>query len=431
MYVLFVGDFFQLPPVQSKPVIGPASEVKVKDRRGRQLWKRAVTEAVVLTEQVRASEDPELQSVLAEGRKGNWTDKAKELFKSRVIGVASLDPGKCKAPEAVVVGENKVRVQVNSRIIKRVIDSYKSKRDDPADQGGGVGLKVLRLRALFTGSKRNVAVARTSLFSSAARVKLDTELVMVPGMEYVLNDSVSVGHHLANGQRLVYRGYTLGAGQVVQPVVDGDDTVCRVVAGGGGEDAEDALPAVLWMQIPGRARPAGYLGKTLGEDAAGVAALEAAVGEDWYPVSPLMARAVTATGKVKLRGGTETRTRTVSVRVSQFPLRPAIALTAWGVQGDTLNGVLVAELCGGHCANSSLYVALSRVKSSDGLYFFQAPGDTSNAWFQALSMYQPHKDVSEEEERLMKLEQVMRRRWQGELGLELGAGAGAECWCWC
>ena len=50
----------------------------------------------------------------------------------------------------------------------------------------------------------------------------------------------------------------------------------------------------------------------MGEDAASVAALEATVGEDWYPVSPLMARAVTATGKVKLRGGTETRTRAVS-----------------------------------------------------------------------------------------------------------------------
>ncbi|KAF4469092.1 arrestin domain-containing [Fusarium albosuccineum] len=81
--VLLSGDFHQFRPVQNKSLLTPWSALRIADEmRAHALWTRFTT-VVMLTEQVRAAGDPELQRLLTRIRQGQQDESDMELLNSR------------------------------------------------------------------------------------------------------------------------------------------------------------------------------------------------------------------------------------------------------------------------------------------------------------------------------------------------------------
>lgn len=81
--VLLSGDFHQFRPVQNKSLLTPWSALRVADEmRAHALWTRFTT-VVMLTEQVRAAGDPQLQRLLTRIRQGQQDESDMELLNSR------------------------------------------------------------------------------------------------------------------------------------------------------------------------------------------------------------------------------------------------------------------------------------------------------------------------------------------------------------
>jgi ATP-dependent DNA helicase PIF1 len=74
--VVFIGDFFQLPPVEPNKKVTYAFETKV--------WKECINHTVELTQQMRQS-DERFINMLKEVRNGNVSSKTADAFRSRII----------------------------------------------------------------------------------------------------------------------------------------------------------------------------------------------------------------------------------------------------------------------------------------------------------------------------------------------------------
>ena len=92
VHLVFSGDFFQLPPVKAWTIYPDGKAVDGDDAVGRDLWRRVLNAAVVLTENHRAKLDPsyaELLRVLRTGceDEGVWR-LVKDALKSRLCGAS-------------------------------------------------------------------------------------------------------------------------------------------------------------------------------------------------------------------------------------------------------------------------------------------------------------------------------------------------------
>ena len=106
MTVIFVGDFCQLPTVAGfdlwkKPA--RSSKKFLEIARGHELW-RSLNAVVLLEEQMRQSEDLELQDLLRALRNRQVEERHLELLRSRVA--TSMDIEEC---EIIIVRRNGLR----------------------------------------------------------------------------------------------------------------------------------------------------------------------------------------------------------------------------------------------------------------------------------------------------------------------------------
>jgi ATP-dependent DNA helicase PIF1 len=74
LQVVFVGDFYQLPPVQKEQETGFVFESP--------LWKELVSEVVHLTK-IQRQDDPVFQTILTEARQGTLSEKSLKILESR------------------------------------------------------------------------------------------------------------------------------------------------------------------------------------------------------------------------------------------------------------------------------------------------------------------------------------------------------------
>ena len=100
VHVIFCGDFFQLPPVKARPIYDDGRAVDGDDAAGRELWRRVLNAAVVLSENHRAKLDPAYAELLRILRKGSTDARAWEVVKQALLsraGSTSADGGKAWA----------------------------------------------------------------------------------------------------------------------------------------------------------------------------------------------------------------------------------------------------------------------------------------------------------------------------------------------
>ncbi|KAJ3455084.1 hypothetical protein MRS44_013684 [Fusarium solani] len=82
--VLLSGDFHQFRPVRNRSLLTPWSALRIaNEMRAHALWARFTT-VIMLTEQVRAAGDPELQRLLTRIRQGEQDESDMELLNSRL-----------------------------------------------------------------------------------------------------------------------------------------------------------------------------------------------------------------------------------------------------------------------------------------------------------------------------------------------------------
>jgi Helitron helicase-like domain at N-terminus/PIF1-like helicase len=82
--VIFMGDFYQFPPVRGLPLWREPRENYQEEVTGHQIWRR-FTQVIILDEQMRQAEDLEFQGLLRRARNAQLTIDDVDLLNTRVI----------------------------------------------------------------------------------------------------------------------------------------------------------------------------------------------------------------------------------------------------------------------------------------------------------------------------------------------------------
>ncbi len=83
--VIFMGDFFQFPPVRGPALWMEAREKTDEDVTGKMIWHR-FTEVVILDEQMRQAHDPRFRNLLVRARAAALTEDDLALLNKKVVG---------------------------------------------------------------------------------------------------------------------------------------------------------------------------------------------------------------------------------------------------------------------------------------------------------------------------------------------------------
>ncbi|KAI3286470.1 hypothetical protein DTO002I6_8141 [Penicillium roqueforti] len=320
--VIFIGDFFQFPPVRGPALWKEPRTGAGEDENGRLLWHH-FKQVIILDEQMRQSEDAPFRDLLLRARAGTLTEADRTVLNSKTI--TSLASPQLQ-DATTIVRLNSLRHQVN-RV--RIEQFARTRRQNvyifPAlhTRTKSTGPINLRLRAddLLQQPDQGTKIPFPGLF------------LYTPNMPAVVLTNICTLLGLVNG----------AAGTAVGIVVDQTAEFFQI------DDLYIMCtkPPACILFKPGRPRPTAF------QD------LEPSV----LPVFPLE-RSITLKG--------------YSVRRTQVPMCPAFSLTDYKVQGSTLVAAILdlkddPTIRGQdrHRKYCSMYVQLSRLRSSKGLHILQ------------------------------------------------------------
>jgi hypothetical protein len=107
--VIFMGDFFQFPPVRGPALWKEPREGNDEDQNGRMLWHQ-FQQVLILDEQMRQSEDPSFHDLLSRARLATLTSRDVDHLNTKAID-SLINPHLIYA--VTVVKLNSVRQQIN------------------------------------------------------------------------------------------------------------------------------------------------------------------------------------------------------------------------------------------------------------------------------------------------------------------------------
>lgn len=353
LHLILSGDFYQLPPVRDSPLyvapkVGDGEEVIA----GYELWRKFQT-VVILRENMRQRLDPSFHSTLEAVRSGRWDDELIHKLNSRVRSLSEV----VDKFTPIVVQTNKERMRFNGTMIQECA-RYLSRENSP-----------IRIPAIFTVPKGSLSDSiKRKLFglSDDRLQRLPPFLDVFTGMPVMVTQNICVPFGVANG--------TLG-------IVWGVDTTSfsRRLKG---KNMEYRLPGGM---------PKVVFVKILGKEPNQINPILPELPGDVFPVLPFDI-------STKVRFCPKDPPMTVSMK--QFPLVPAFSLTAYKVQGLSLDGIVVGSMrIQGYVPPAmSFYVMLSRAKTIQNLFLLE-PLDIAT-----MKHYTPSPLLLQEVKRLESLE---------------------------
>ena len=89
--VIFMGDFYQFPPVRGPALWQEPRKGNDDDENGRMIWHQ-FTDVIILDEQMRQAHDPKFHDLLSRARAATLTEDDLALLNSRTI-TSLLTPG--------------------------------------------------------------------------------------------------------------------------------------------------------------------------------------------------------------------------------------------------------------------------------------------------------------------------------------------------
>ena len=188
--VIFVGDFFQLPPVVKQEGDEPVEEQQFIFETD--LWKQYDFQNVILQEIMR-QKDPVFQKILEEARKGKLTKESFQILKSR----QNLEWQSFEIKPTLLFPLRSVVTQINQENLRSL-----------------KGLKhTYRAKTVFGPSAKAVELKEEDPVVKYAIIKMDRdggydpELVLAVGAQVMLTINLDVENGLVNGSRGIVTGF--------------------------------------------------------------------------------------------------------------------------------------------------------------------------------------------------------------------------------
>ena len=192
--VIFMGDFYQFPPVRGLPLWREPRENHQEEIAGHQIWRR-FTQVIILDEQMRQAEDIEFQGLLRRARNAQLTADDVNLLNTRVI------PADFPFPFhefITMVRTNAFRHQINHLAI---IQFARSRNQlvyiFPADHSRLPSLGDLRLEDIFSKQDEGVGTPSQGLF------------LYTTGMPCMVLANINSKLSLVNGSRGIATGVVI------------------------------------------------------------------------------------------------------------------------------------------------------------------------------------------------------------------------------
>ena len=325
--ILFTGDFCQLPPFGGFPLyqktanentefinLNSYSKTYEKAMNGRLIWKQ-ITHSVILTEQMRQSNDIEFLKLLQRLRTGNYDEdsvsKDFELLNKYKLTPDDISSNDWKNAK-VIVSRNYIREQINlykinnySKETGKII--YNCKSNDNLIKHGNDQLINKRLKVVLKKLTEN----KTD--------NMMTELPLIEGGKYYLTKNIATTYGLVNGTEV----------ELI--------SICT------NDKSLNTMPEYLLVKIINDNQSKKIKFNDLPDN-----------------IIPLFIHENTFSVNLE---SNYLKTKSVSIRRKQFPLTLAYALTHYKAQGKTLNKIIV-DLSKpiGKLDFSYSYVVLSRAK---------------------------------------------------------------------
>ena len=195
--VLFCGDFRQFRPVQERPIILPSAafpwdeekrftfDQRHKHDKAHSLWKKFTT-IIILTEQMRAAGDPELQRLLTRIRQGVQDQSDVDLLNSRCYQKGRSIPWDSGITVVTPLNRNRwcLNMEATSAFQKRkggplhvFISEHKWKGEPPSEEEATMMLNQ----------------------GDESRIPIPAVFMFVPGMPVVVTQNTYQGLKLVNG----------------------------------------------------------------------------------------------------------------------------------------------------------------------------------------------------------------------------------------
>lgn len=386
--VILCGDFPQLPPIARQPLYRPTRRggaASFLEEAGFALY-RQFTTAVLLVHNMRAAADERWGAFLSRMRTGRLCaddheyartllgtpERLEELSKSLLDKRArKCAGGQVPIPPfcPVLVATNKERLAVTWQALCRV------SRD--ADQRHRV---VLVPACIQAPTRKSAPLDVRTMKQIRELDEVGKMLPLLPvahNLPFTVHQNVSVAMGVANGTVCFPVRVCFPVGTVFEEVV-----VDGVVF-----DLASNPASIIWARIEGH-------------DFSDCFNIPDGLSVDCFPFAPATQTSVSA----KLPG------RRVGVRIEQFPLTPALAITIHKSQGCTLDAVLISSLRSGDWRppKTALYVASSRTRSSMTTMFLQPLTSADFEYFR------PPATLIEELDRLKVLHERTMSLFLGE-----------------
>jgi len=167
MNVIFMGDFLQIPSVSNLHLyVDKSSQWEL----GHRLW-RSLNAVVLITEQMRQSEDPEFAAALRRFRIHQPTPEDIDLLNSRICA-----PLNAPTTIPIVVRRHKLRNAINSSKLRQASDRF--------------GVSIIHCLANITERSKISVADAYRLKGGTSQLKGDRILSLIPGVPLLINQNI-------------------------------------------------------------------------------------------------------------------------------------------------------------------------------------------------------------------------------------------------
>lgn len=380
VHIGLTGDFLQLPPVGAEPIYtDPTKAAKCTpvDITAFEIWKTFQT-VVILEESVRFRSDPEWGEGCRAARRGVWTKAFIEIINSRVVpetpnALSDLNIREVTGQQCIFASpENTTRQSINNEFVVRAAANLR---------GDNYPIRVV---ANFKGALQFLSRQEVDMVMNLPDSKfgrLAPFMDLIPGMPIQITQNVRTSKGVANG--------TLG---VLVDVMFDATTRFRTI--------RDETTGML-VSLPSQPPVLAFVQIARG---AGAVPISERMDPDIFPL--FYTTEAYSKCKIKLAPAPDGTPRSLEVKIQQFPFVCSVGSTAYKVQGETLNALVVLDW------KSSVsfvnkpqqnYLLVSRVTSRHALLAMKTFTQEIADWSK------PPQDALDEEDRLLAMsEQTIR-----------------------
>lgn len=340
LHVVFVGDFFQLPPPCGGNVplydAGGAARSSGAAQIGRELWDQ-LTDVVILTEQMRQAADQKWAQMLERVRYGLTTDEDYKMVQARVLNPRMTGPENSKPLYVFPLDVQRTCANFQAAIQQATEQRQTILIAVAEDALAGANGKALRGRAIeFSHALKILALPENSSEKGKGTKGLPGKLPLVLGMPIYLKDNLATEFGLCNGSQGVLVRVILDPREPPIPVWE-DGDIAPI------QHALYYLPLALLVRFPD-AKMTTPLDPTLSDDPLVV------------PIRPGY-----CSFSYRWSG-----TRYIKVFRKQFHVFPGYARTLHGAQSESLENMVTDINLPGNWGNAA-YVLLSRPTSAKAI----------------------------------------------------------------